>query len=95
VQAAELADQLVAGGEEQVERVPEHHVVAQLGRLADLERLDDGLGRERHERGRADLAVGEPERAGAGARLCRAAVDLQRRQRGGEPSRLSAPRGSG
>ncbi len=80
VQAPELADQLVAGRQEQVERVPEHHVVAQLGGLAHLERLDDGLGRERHERGRAHLAVGELQRAGAGQRVRRAGVDLQGRQ---------------
>ena len=66
VQPAELGDQLVPGREEQVERVPEHHVEAELGGLADLERLDDGLGRERHEGGRAHLAVRELQRAGAG-----------------------------
>ena len=34
VQPAELLDQLVAGREEQVERVPEHHVEAELAGLA-------------------------------------------------------------
>ena len=82
VQAAELADQLVAGREEQVERVPEHHVVAEVGGLADLERLDDGLGGERDERRRADLAVGEPQRAGAGARARVAGADLQSTDKG-------------
>jgi serine/threonine-protein kinase len=74
VEAAELADQLVPGREEEVERVAEHHVVAELGGLGDLERLDHGLGGQRDEGGRADLAVGEPQRAAAGAR---------RRRRGG------------
>ena len=66
VQPAELGDQLVPGREEQVERVPQDHVEAELAGLAHLERLDDGLGRERHEGRRADLAVRELQRAGAG-----------------------------
>ena len=66
VQPAELLDQLVARREEQVERVAEHHVEAELGGLAHLERLDHGLGGQRHEGRRADLAVGELQRAGAG-----------------------------
>ena len=68
VDAAEPLDQLRAGGEEQVERVRQHHVVAEVGRLGDLERLDHRLRRERDEGGRADLPVVEPEDAGAGAR---------------------------
>ena len=66
MQAAEPLDQLVAGREEQVERVAEHHVEAELGGLAHLERLDHALGGERDERGRAHLAVGQRQRAGAG-----------------------------
>ena len=66
VQPAEALDELLAGRQEQMERVPEHHVVAEGGGLADFERLDDGLGRERDEGRGPDLAVGELERAGAG-----------------------------
>ena len=71
VQAAQLADQVLAGLDEQVERVAEHHVVAQLGDLARVERLDRRGGGERHERGRADDAVRrvqQPARAGRRAR---------------------------
>src|SRR5262249_1660231 len=75
VQPAELGDQLMAGREEQVERVPEHHVVAELGGLADLERLDDGLRGERDERGRPHLAVMELQGAGAGAPFTGTNVD--------------------
>jgi hypothetical protein len=66
VQPAELLDQLVARREEQMEGVAEHHVVAEAGDLADLERLDDGLGRERDEGRGAHFAVRELEGAGAG-----------------------------
>jgi hypothetical protein len=72
----------VAGREEEVERVAEHHVVAELGGLGDLERLDHGLGGERDEGGRADLAVGEPQRARAGARRRVAMVDVEAGQCG-------------
>ena len=95
MQAAELADQLVAGREEQVERVPEHHVVAERGGLADLERLDDGLGGERDEGGRADLAVGEPQRARCGRASRGRAVWISKQDTGGEPSRAPAPGGGG
>src|SRR5688572_31617350 len=54
VKPAHLRDQLVARLDEQVEGVAEHHVVAELGDLAGVERLD-GRGRgERHEGRRAD-----------------------------------------
>ncbi len=86
VQPAELADQLVAGRQEQVERVPQHHVVAEVAGLADLQRLDDGLGRERDERGRADLAVGQLERPRPGVRVRRAGADVEAGHGGGEPS---------
>ena len=46
-------DQLVPGLDEQVERVAEHHVVAELGDLGRVERLHGRLGGERHERRRA------------------------------------------
>ena len=64
VDAAEALDQLRPRREEQVERVREHHVVAEVAGLGDLERLDDRLRGERDERRRADLAVVE-------ARACR------------------------
>ena len=57
VEAAHLGDQLVAGLDEQVERVAEHHVVAELGDLAGVQRLHRGGRGERHERRRADRAV--------------------------------------
>ena len=50
VQPAEARDELVAGLEEQVERVAEDHVVAERGDLARLEALDRRLRRERDER---------------------------------------------
>ena len=77
VQPAELGDQLVAGVEEQVERVGEDHVVAQLGDLARLEALHGRLGRQRDEGRRAHLAVGRGERPGAGARAGVARVDAE------------------
>src|SRR3712207_4315697 len=68
VDAAERPNEIVTGREEQVERVPQHHVEAQLGGLADLERLDDGLRRQRDEGRRADLAVGQAKDPGASSR---------------------------
>ena len=95
VQAADPPDQLVAGREEEVERVAEHHVVAELGGLLDLERLDHGLRRERDEGGRADLAVGEPQRAGARARRGVAVVDLEAGHGRRSLRRAPAPAASG
>ena len=72
-----LRDQLVARLEEQVERVAEHHVVAERGDLARLEALDRRLRRQRDERRRADRRRGRcagprPARASRGR-----AQDLQ------------------
>jgi len=58
VQAAETLDPLVAGVEEQVERVPQDHVVAQLGHLGGEQALHRRLRRQRDEGRGADLAVG-------------------------------------
>ena len=73
VQAAEALDQLGTGIEHQVEGVAEHHLVAERGDLLGQQPLDGRLRRQRHERGRANLAVGgaaaRPRaRAGAGSR---------------------------
>ena len=77
VEAAEVCDELVAGIEEQVEGVAEHHVVAERGDLARLEPLDGRLGRERHEGGRADVAVSGVQDAGAGLRGAVAGLDAE------------------
>ena len=50
-------DQLVAGLDEEVERVAEHHVVAELGDLARVQRLHRRRRRERHEGRRAHGSV--------------------------------------
>jgi hypothetical protein len=84
VHTAEALHQLRPGREEQVEGVREHHVVAERAGLGHLERLHDGLGGQRHERRRADLAVREPERPRAGARSGIAGAD-------GEGRRHAAP----
>ena len=65
-------DQLRPGRQQQVEGVAEDQLVAELGDLARLERLDRPSGRERDERGRPHVAVRELERAAAGQRLGRA-----------------------
>ena len=57
------------GREEQVERVAEDHLVAERRDVARLERLDRAAGGQRHERRRVHVAVGEMQRAGAGARV--------------------------
>jgi hypothetical protein len=87
VQPAEVADQLVAGSQEEVERVAEHHVVAELGGLAHLERLDDRLGGQRDECGRADLAVRQAQGAGPGAGPRVAAADDEAAHAGADLSR--------
>ncbi len=63
IQAAELGDQLGARGEEEMERVAEHHLVAERAQVAGLERLDRATGRQRDERGRLHVAVGEAQGA--------------------------------
>ena len=75
VQPAHLADQLVPRLDEQVEGVAEHHVVAQLGHLARVERLHRRRRGERHERGRADRTVRGLDHAGAGGAVTRADLE--------------------
>jgi hypothetical protein len=71
MEASQLGDQPVPRLDEEVEGVAEHHVVAELGDLRGMERLDRPGRRERHERGRAHLAVGRVDRAGAGGAVAR------------------------
>src|SRR5262249_13442205 len=61
-------DKLGPGREHQVKRVAQDHLVAERGDLARLERLHGALGRQRHERGGANVAVGQVKRARAGTR---------------------------
>jgi hypothetical protein len=79
VEAAELGDQLVARLYEEVVRVAEHHVVAELRNLGRVQRLDGGRGGERHEGGCPD----RPVRSTYDARACRAVTgrDLEGRHR--------------
>ena len=71
VQAAELLDHALARSEVQVVRVPEDHVRAERRDLRREERLHRALRADRHERGRADLAVGRPDRPGPGGAVGR------------------------
>jgi hypothetical protein len=93
---AEALDQLGPRREEEVERVRENHLEAELRGLGDLERLHDRLGRERHERRRVHLAMREAQRAGAGARAGVARADREgrrqarRRKAEGPPERALA-----
>jgi hypothetical protein len=58
VEAAHLGHVLVARLDEEMERVPEHHVEAERGDLGGAQPAHGGVRRERHERRRADLAAG-------------------------------------
>ena len=59
------------GLDEQVERVAEHHVVAELGHLARVERLHGRRRGERHERRRPNRPVRRVDHAGAGGAVAR------------------------
>ena len=61
-----------------MERVAEDHLVAERLDVARLEQLDRALGRERHERRRPHLAVGELQRAGPRERATVPAPDHER-----------------
>ena len=61
------AIKLGTGGEQQVEGVAEHHLVAESGDVTGLERLDRTARGERDERGRPHVTVREAQRAGARA----------------------------
>ena len=76
VEAAEARDQLVAGLEEEVEGVAEHHLVPERLDLGRGERLDRGGRGERDERRRPHVAVRQTKNARAG--LPGAGVDLER-----------------
>ena len=77
VQPAEARDQLVARIEEQVERVPQHHVVAERRDLGGEQALDGRLRGQRDEGRRADLAVGRAQDAGPGPGARVAVQDAQ------------------
>src|SRR5512133_199652 len=81
VQSAEARDALVAGIEEQVEGVAEDDVVPEGSDLGRQHPLDRRLGRQGHEGGRADLAVGGAQHPGAGPRAGVAGGDGQGRHR--------------
>ncbi len=81
VQPAHLADQLVARLDEEVERVAEHHVVAELGHLARVQRLHGRRRRKRHERRSAHRPMRSVDHPGAGGAIAR--TDLERSHRGG------------
>ena len=68
-----------------MERVAQHHLVAEGAGLGGLERPDHGLGGEGDEGRRADLAVGEAQRAGAGARARIAGADREGGRRHATP----------
>ena len=68
MQPAQLADQFVAGAEEQVIGIGEQDLdVEILGEVALGQSLDRGLRADGHEDGRLDVAVRGMEQAGAGA----------------------------
>ena len=83
VKAAEVCDELGTRRQQQVERVAEDQLVAERRDVAGLERLDRSLGRERHERRRTHVAVGEMQSARAGARVRSAGPD---REHGPDPT---------
>ena len=71
VQPAQLADQFVAGAQEQVIGVGQDDAGVEILREVALgEPFDGGLRADRHEDGRFDVAVRGVQQAGAGAR-CR------------------------
>ena len=82
MQPAEVGDDPLTGLEVQVERVAEHHVVAERAHVAWLEPADRALGRQRDEGGGAHRAVGETQQAGAGAPLASVDVEHAPRLRG-------------
>ncbi len=86
VEAAELADALVAGPQVEVEGVAEDHLVAERRDLVRVEPPDRAGRRERDERGRRDLAVRSAEPPGPGGSVTR--FDLEAR---GGRGRSSSP----
>ena len=97
VQAAEALDELVAGIEEQVERVPQDHVVAEVRDLVREQALDGGLRRQRDERGRADGRRGRSSgrRRARGSPASRAVISNMRRVTSGARVSSTSPRPRG
>ncbi len=87
VQAAEVADQLVAGAEVQVVRVAEQDLRAEVAHLVRVERLDGPLRPDRHEDRRAHLAVRGAQHAGARGAVGR----VLERGRQTRPAKVSRP----
>ena len=81
-EAAEALDQLGAGVEQQVEGVAEHHLVAQRRDLLAQQAFDGRLRGERHEGGRANVAVRRVQRSRASAGGAVAGFDRERGHRG-------------
>ena len=77
LQPAEFGHELRPGRQEQVKGVAEDHLVAELDDVAGLERLDRTARRQRHERRRADVAVGEMQHPAPGAGVRAAGDDLK------------------
>ena len=75
VQPAQFSDQFVTGLDEEMEGVAEHHVEAELGDLARVERLDRRCRGQRHERRRAHRPVGGLDHARAGGAVMRAYLE--------------------
>jgi len=75
VQAAHALDLLVPRLDEEMEAVPEHHLVAEGGHLVRLERLHRRGRREWDERRRAHVAVRRTKNARAGGAV--AGVDCE------------------
>ena len=99
VQPAQLGDQVGAGLDEQVERVAQHHVVAELGHLGGVQRLDGRRRRERDEGRRANVAVRRVDQACTRVAVARAdgqgrhaGEPTRRRNSGGRPDRAASMR---
>ena len=60
MQSTELGDQLLAGPEMEVVRVPEHDLGAERAQLLGVHRLHRCLRPDRHERGGRHVTVGGP-----------------------------------
>ena len=78
MQAAEAADQLVAGAQIEVIGVAEDDAAAQVfGQVALRQSFDRSLSADGHEHRCLDIAVGRTQHAGAGARDRALRLDLE------------------
>ena len=77
VQAAQVADHLLAGPQGQVIGVGQHHLGPGLAELVDFQPFDAGLGGHGHEGGQIDRAVGRRERAPPRGRARIAMLDAE------------------